>query len=165
MKRTDLPIRLQNLLTRIPYVTIATVCPNGQPWNSPVVGKFDQDMNLYWASWKGNQHSMNVAHDSRIFVVIYDSQVPEGQGEGLYLQMRAQELASPEELRQAYKIYETSFFTHKGCESHFQGDCPQRIYKAVPEHIWYNIDGEEKKHFVDKRLELTQKNATRGNVS
>lgn len=155
MKRTDLPQRFQQLLRRIPYVTIATVCPDGQPWNSPVVGKFDGDMNLYWVSWKENRHSQNIAHDPRIFVVVYDSQVPEGQGEGLYLQMRARELAAGE-LAEAQKIYDASFFKHEFGHGQFQSECPHRIYKAVPERMWSNIDGEAEGHFVDKRLVLTQ---------
>lgn len=154
MKRTDLPARFQELLKHIPYVTIATVCPNGQPWNSPVVGKFDDHLNLYWASWKNNQHSQNVAHEPRIFVVIYDSQVPEGQGEGLYLQMRAHAL-QVDELKEAQKIYDASFFRHEFSHDQFLETCPQRIYKAVPEHVWYNVDGEDQGHFVDKRVELT----------
>ncbi len=154
MKRTDLPERFQRLLEHIPYVTIATVCPNGQPWNSPVVGRFDDDMNLYWVSWKKNQHSKNVAHDARIFAVIYDSRVPEGQGEALYLQMSAHALRR-DELAEAQKIYDPSFFTHRVTHQQFFGRCPQRIYKAVPEKIWCNVDGEEAGHFVDTRAELT----------
>lgn len=154
MKRTDLPSRFQQLLGRIPYVTIATVCPNGQPWNSPVVGRFDRDMNLYWISWKENQHSLNIAYDQRIFVVVYDSQVPEGQGEGLYLQMKAHELSNGE-LGKAREAYGTSFFSHTFKHDQFLGSCPQRIYRAVPENIWYNIDGSARGHFVDKRVAIT----------
>ncbi len=155
MKRTDLPTRFQTLLRRIPYVTIATVCPDGQPWNSPVVGKFDRDMNLYWVSWENNQHSRNIVREPRIFAVVYDSQVPEGQGEGLYLKMRAHVVKSQDELAAAYKIYDSSFFEHAFAHDQFTDDCPQRIYKAIPEHMWYNIDGKAKGHFVDKRRELT----------
>lgn len=160
MKRTDLPNRFQELLRRIPYVTIATVCPDGSPWNSPVVGKFDANMNLYWVSWKDSQHSKNIACDPRAFVVSYDSQVPEGQGEGLYLQMEVHELAAGE-LRDARKIYDPTFFRHEFRHGQFLGQCPQRIYKAVPKHIWYNIDSEEQGHFVDKRTELMAKACTR----
>lgn len=154
MKRTDLPSRFQALLRRIPYATIATVCPEGQPWNSPVVGRFDADMNLYWVSWKENQHSRNIAVNPRIFVVVYDSQVPEGQGEGLYLQMRAHAISDTPELEQAQQVYDLSFFKHDAVHERFLGDCPQRIYKAVPERIWFNVDGQQQGHFVDKRREI-----------
>lgn len=118
-----------------------------------MVGKFDKDMNLYWVSWKENQHSQNIAQDPRIFVVIYDSRVPEGQGEGLYLQMRAHELAA-NELDRAHKIYAPSFFKYEFRHDQFLSQCPQRIYKATPEHIWYNVDSEAQGHFADKRAAL-----------
>lgn len=89
MKRTQLPKELRELLYRLPYATIATVCPDGQPWNTPVFARWDDELNLYWVSHKQAQHSLNIARQPRIFVVIYDSMVPEGEGLGLYLAMRA----------------------------------------------------------------------------
>jgi general stress protein 26 len=89
MKRTQLPKELRELLYRLPYATIATVCPDGQPWNTPVFARGDDELNLYWVSHKQAQHSLNIARQPRIFVVIYDSMVPEGEGLGLYLAMRA----------------------------------------------------------------------------
>ncbi len=47
------------------------------PWNSPVYSAFDKDYNFYWASWKENQHSKNIKENEKVFVVIYDSTVPE----------------------------------------------------------------------------------------
>ena len=110
-------------------------------------------MNLYWVSWKENQHSKNIAYEPRIFAVVYDSQVPEGQGEGLYLQMSAHELTN-DEVDAAQKVYASDFFRHEFKHHQFLGRCPQRIYKAVPEQIWYNIDSSAQGHFVDKRAAL-----------
>ena len=156
MKRTDLPKRFQELLERVRYATIATVGADRQPWNSPVVGTFDSDMNLYWISWQENQHSKNVAANPRIFVVVYDSQAPEGQGEGLYLQMRAKIVDSVKGVETARKVYDSGFFSHTFSHEQFLGDCPQRIYKAEPERIWYNADGNLQGHFIDTRVELTR---------
>lgn len=155
MKRTVLPDRLQALLAKIPYVAIATVSAEGQPWNSPVVGRFDDDLNLYWVSWRKTQHSRNIADEPRIFVVVYDSQIPEGTGFGLYLQMRARALDTADAIVKAEKVYDTSFFEHRFDHPQFLGECPQRIYKAVPEKVWYNIDAKEQGHFIDTRRELT----------
>jgi hypothetical protein len=135
-------------------VTIATVCPDGRPWNSPVVGRFDADLNLYWVSWRENQHSQNIAYDPRIFVVVYDSHAPEGTGEGLYLRMRARAIDTPRDLKAASKVYDTSFFAHDFPHDQFLSDCPQRIYRAVPQRVWCNADGEAAGHFVDVRHEL-----------
>ncbi|HKU18277.1 MAG TPA: pyridoxamine 5'-phosphate oxidase family protein [Candidatus Saccharimonadales bacterium] len=154
MKRTQVSAQLQKLLAATPYVAIATVCPNGRPWNTPVVGRFDDDLNLYWVSWRQNQHSRNIAREPRVFVVMYDSSAPEGQGEGLYLQMRAQALGTRREIQAARQTYDTSFFRHPFRHEQFLGNCPQRFYKAVPEYLWYNGDGEADGHFVDVRHAL-----------
>lgn len=153
MKRTVLPNQLQLLLKRIPYVTIATVCPDGQPWNSPVVGRFDDNLNLYWVSWMQSQHSMNIANEPRILVVIYDSRVPEGQGEGLYLKMEAHEITG-QELSEAKTVYQAGFFKHQFEHAQFAGTCPRRMYKAVTKQLWYNIDADESGHVIDKRAEI-----------
>jgi len=38
---------------------------------------------------KNGQHSKNIAENNRVFIVIYDSTVPEGDGEGVYIQAMA----------------------------------------------------------------------------
>lgn len=155
MKCTHLPTSLQRLIKTMSYVTIATVSPAGRPWNTPVVGRFDDNLHLYWVSWCKNRHSQNIANDSRIFVVMYDTSAPEGAGQGLYLQMRARMLTTPQEIEVAKRIYDTSFFVHP-TKSHVQflGQCPQRFFKAVPERIWSNTNGQKEGHFVDVRREI-----------
>lgn len=154
MKRTDLPEHLRRLAANVPYVTLASVCPDGRPWNTPVWGYFDDHMNLYWASWPGNQHSRNIACDPHIFVVLYDSHASEGEGFGLYLQMEARMLCSKQAISRARRVYTTTFgedLTHEP----FTGDCPRRLYKAMPRKLWCNSDGYIQDNFIDIRRELT----------
>ena len=70
------------IINDILYATIATADKNGQPWNSPVYSAFDEDLNFYWTSAKDSQHSQNIRENPKRFIVIYDSTVVEGQGEG-----------------------------------------------------------------------------------
>ena len=150
MKRTDLPEKFHQLLSDIPYVTIATTCGDGTPWNTPVVGFFDKDMNLYWASWTQNQHSRNIARNEAVFVVIYDSSSPLGTGQSLYFQMCARKLTGRFEINRAKKIY-LDRYGEEDCLGVFEGVCPRRIYKATPLKIWSNTDGARGAHFVDVR--------------
>ncbi|HTH71910.1 MAG TPA: pyridoxamine 5'-phosphate oxidase family protein [Candidatus Pristimantibacillus sp.] len=156
MKRTDLPPQLSKILTEVPYVTLASVCPDGRPWNTPVWGCFDDVLNLYWASWPKNQHSQNVAHDPRIFVVSYDSRATEGDGLGIYMEMTAKMLTGKREIEQARKIYTTNFGEDLQHEP-FTGKCPRRLYKATVQKIWFNSDAYIKGNFVDIRREVTAK--------
>jgi hypothetical protein len=101
------------ILEKIHYINIATVNEDGTPWNTIVSTSHDKQLNFYWGSSPENVHSQNIRRDGRVFVTIYDSTVPEGTGEGLYLLGQAEELG-PEKATAVYK------------------------YKFTPEQIWIN---------------------------
>ena len=132
--------RAQEIVQRIIYATIATASVQGKPWNSPVRHCFDEDMNIYWFSDKEGQHSKNVRENEQVFIVIYDSTVPEGQGEGLYFEATAEELNDSEQIRKARRIKKGE---DKDAPDDFMGDAIRRVYKATPIHAWVN-DADEK---------------------
>lgn len=138
MKRTDLPPLLQRMVARTPYATIATVCPDGQPWNSPVRACLDEDLQLYWVSARSSIHSQNLEHESRIFVVIYDSHLqPRARRRGLYMQMRGAALTDLQEVWLVRKKF-GHIFGEQEDKLAFTGDNPRRIYKAIPTQLWVN---------------------------
>ena len=156
MKRTHLPDRLQAVLKRIPCVTIATVREDGKPWNTPIVGHFDDDLNLYFITAKNSQHGRNIDRCPDIFVVVYDTEAPLGTGEGLYMQMRAAVLQTPAAITQARKAAGLHFSERIPGHADFLGDCPRRFYKATLERIWSNTTESHDGHELDVRLALTE---------
>lgn len=60
--------RAAEIITQIQYTTLATVTPEGLPWNSPVARVYDQELNFYWFSDKEGQHSRNVRHNGQVFI-------------------------------------------------------------------------------------------------
>lgn len=128
--------RAAKILNSIHYATIATVTNEGRPWNSPVAHVLDQNLIIYWASDKENQHSKNIRANGQAFIVIYDSTVPEGDGEGVYVQADVTELADPQEILHARRLKKGDNYTPKDGE--FLGDEVRRIYKAVPKAMWMN---------------------------
>lgn len=40
------------IIKRIEYINIASITPEGNPWNTPVYTAFDKSLNFYWLSWK-----------------------------------------------------------------------------------------------------------------
>lgn len=136
--------RAAEIIHKILYITIATVSKDGQPWNSPVYSVFDKDLNFYWSSDKDSQHSRNIRENKNVFLVIYDSTVPESTGEGVYIQAEAYELAAKDEITVARRITQIrkgqeSELTEKEYEK-FTGDTVRKIYKAVPKKVWMNED-------------------------
>jgi len=145
----------KRIIEKILYITIATVNKNGQPWNSPVFSAFDKNLNFFWASDQNGQHSKNIRENNKVFIVVYDSTVPEGTGEGVYFKATAYELTDEKEILEALEVLDKRVGKIKErSASEFLGDFPRRVYKAVVEKVWVNADGEINGNYVDTRLEV-----------
>ena len=150
----ELNQRTKDIIRKILYITIATSNSKGEPWNSPVYSAFDKDYNFYWASWKESQHSKNIKENSQIFIVIYDSTVPEGTGEGVYIKAKAYELSDIKEISHALSCLDGRVNKKSHSPQDFLGNMPRRVYKAIPEKVWTNTDGDINGKYVDKRVEI-----------
>lgn len=128
--------RAVEILRKIRYATIATANKDGKPWNSPVAHEYDDQLNVYWFSDKQNQHSQNVRENEDVFIVIYDSTVPEGDGEGVYIEAKAVEVSDPEEILRIRRIKKGE--DYQGPSGEFLGEAIRRMYKAVPKRVWMN---------------------------
>ncbi len=150
--------RAKEIIEKIIYITIASVTPEGKPWNSPVYSAYDKDnYSFYWVSPRATQHSKNITENPNVFLAIYDSTVPEGTGEGVYIQGHASVVTDPKEMTRAiYLLYTRKKKSLKDV-SRFLDLRPRRIYKAVSEKVWLNsterIDGEG----IDVRIEVELK--------
>ncbi len=154
MKRTELPKRLQLLLHTTPYVTLATADASGQPWGTPLVGRFDENLNLYFVTAYRSQHGRNIRHNSRIFATIFNPAATLGMGEGLYFQMRAQILATLGDIQHAQHAAAMHFTEELPHHQALMGKCPRRLYKATAERIWYNDSQMQGGHELDVRREF-----------
>ena len=149
--------KARGIIEKILYITIATASKDGKPWNSPVYSAFDEDYNFYWASWRENQHSKNIKENNQVFIVIYDSTVPEGTGEGVYIKAKAYELGDEKEIEHALSYLDGRANKKKDPKTRvaqFQGDKPRRVYKAVLEKVWINGEGDVNGEYIDTREEV-----------
>lgn len=150
----DLSKRAKEIIEKIEYVTIASVTEAGEPWNSPVFSAFDKDYNFYWGTHVDSQKAQNIRANGKVFLVIYDSTAPSGTGEGVYVQATAQELTDPAEIKQAFELlnnrHDPPFWEFAAIEKG-----PIRLYKAVPQKVWMNDDGEKDGFYIDIRTEVT----------
>ena len=95
--------RAKEIISKIIYITIATVSRDGLPWNTPAYSSFDENYNFFWVSSKEAVHSMNIRNNPNVFLAIYDSTVKEGSGEGVYIKAKAYELKETAEMEHAAK--------------------------------------------------------------
>lgn len=145
--------RAKEILSTVLYATIATASKAGKPWNSPVAGFWDDDYNLYWFSDKESVHSRNIRENEDVFIVVYDSTMPEGTGEGVYIEATAYEVTEPEEIEQVVGLQKGDM----RCEAdQVSGDTIHRFYKAVPKNAWVNDDEKDSNgnYVKDIRVEI-----------
>ena len=150
--------KAREIIDSIKYITLATVDEDGQPWNTPVASfRFEDDYTFYWASWSDNQHSKNIRANSKVFIVVYDSTPTSGEPtEGVYMLAEAIELNEENEVIKAALVFKGDPYNPADGKQYL-GDYPRRIYKAIPQKIWTNSDGEVNGSFVDIRVEAETK--------
>lgn len=150
----NLSKRAKEIIHDIDYITIASVTKDGLPWNSPVFSAFDDDYNFYWGTNKDSQKARNIESNPNVFLVIYDSTVPAGEGEGVYIQATSTQLTDPQEIADAHRLLQGRRPVPYWKLEQVQGDAPVRLYKAVPQRVWMNEDGEKDGHYVDIRTDI-----------
>ena len=115
------------------YMAIGTADESGLPWVSPVWFAHEGYQEFVWVSKPGAQHSRNVATRPQVAIVIFDSQVPPGSGEGVYLTALAEELTG-EELERGIRIFNRES-ERQGLRVWTREDVvppgPHRVYHAV----------------------------------
>lgn len=146
--------RAKEVIKKIPYITIATISEDGMPWNAPVFAAYDEKYNFYWGTYRNSQKSKNIRHNKNVFLVIYDSSDPPGEGFGVYIKATAEELSDKKEIEFAHKLLWGRHIVPYWKLEQVQGDAPIRLYKAVPEKFWVNDDGEINGNYIDVRHEV-----------
>src|SRR4029453_6684850 len=78
------------------YLVLGTSDPSGRPWVSPVYYAPSGYAELYWVSSPEARHSRNLAARPELSIVVFDSQTPVGEGQGVYMSALGEELTGVE---------------------------------------------------------------------
>jgi hypothetical protein len=71
------------------YLVLATADAAGRPWSSPVYFAHIGFAEFYWVSSPEATHSVNIATRPEVGIVVFDSQVAIGAGQGVYMSAAA----------------------------------------------------------------------------
>lgn len=154
----DLTKKAKEIIEENIYMTIASSSIEGKPWISPVFFAYDNNYNLYWVSNKSSLHSTLLKNNPQAAIVIFNSQAPEGKGDGVYFETQVYELEDEAEIQSAMEILnkrvtKDEFRVRKVGE--VTADGVWRIYKAVPIKISKLTEGEfVNGQYIDKRVEV-----------
>jgi hypothetical protein len=86
------------------YMTLATVDHAGAPWASPVFYAAGRYTEFYWISAPEAMHSQNLAQRPDVSIVIFDSRVPAGTGQAVYMSATAEQLTGVD-IERGLEIY------------------------------------------------------------
>ncbi len=146
--------RAKEIIENIPYITLATTTSDGMPWNSPVFAAHDTAFNFYFGTHRQSQKAKNIQSNPNVFLVIYDSTVPPGNGEGVYIQATASAITDPEEIAGAHRLLWDEHTVPYWKLEEFTEASPLVLFKVVPNKVWMNDEGEADGHYVDTRTEV-----------
>jgi Pyridoxamine 5'-phosphate oxidase len=75
------------------YMALGTADEAGQPWVSPVWFATEDYRSFHWVSSPNAKHSRNLAAHPEIAIAIFDSSVPVGGAQAVYMKGVAEELS------------------------------------------------------------------------
>jgi hypothetical protein len=81
------------------YLVLATADASGRPWSSPVYFAHICFAEFFWVSSPEATHSVNIAVRPEVGIVVFDSQVAIGAGQGVYMSAAATLLENGEAAR------------------------------------------------------------------
>ena len=95
------------------YMVLGTADEDGLPWAAPVYYAPSEYREFFWVSKPEARHSRNIAARSEVSIVIFDSSVPIGTGQGVYMTAHAVELEG-DERDAGLEVYSRRAVAHGG---------------------------------------------------
>jgi uncharacterized protein YhbP (UPF0306 family) len=115
------------------YMALATADRDGRPWASPVWYAHSSYSEFLWVSKPEVRHSRNLAARAQLAIVIFDSSVPIGGAQAVYIGGTARELSGAE-CERAIEIYSRRSEAHgagKWTTTDVIARAPLRLYRAA----------------------------------
>jgi hypothetical protein len=86
------------------YMALGTADENGRPWVSPVFYAAWEYREFYWISSPEATQCRNLTKRPQLSIVIFDSQIPVGQGQAVYMSATAEQVAD-DDIARGLEIY------------------------------------------------------------
>ena len=135
----------RRIIDRSLYMVLATADAEGRAWPSPVYFAADGYRQFFWVSSREATHSKNIDARPQVGIVVFDSGVPIGTGQGVYMQATAEQL-SDDELDRGLEVFSARSL-ETGGSAWSRDDLPpsglMRMYRArATAHSMLAKDGE-----------------------
>ncbi|MPZ16247.1 MAG: pyridoxamine 5'-phosphate oxidase family protein, partial [Chloroflexi bacterium] len=115
------------------YMVLGTADESGLPWATPVYFAVRDYREFFWVSSPEATHSRNIAGRPEVGIVVFNSQVPIGTGQGVYMPAVAEEVSGTD-LERGIEIFSARSLAHGGKAftiDDVRGEAPIRMYRAT----------------------------------
>lgn len=159
MNKQDLIKTAKKIIEENIYLTLATSSKDGNPWVSPLFFAYDENYTFFWVSGKDALHSKLIRENSKVAIVIFDSTVSEGKGDGVYFKAIVEELNQEKEIRKAVEILNkrstNNEFKIKSIDRLVNDQGISKLYKCTPKKIYKLTEGKFiNGQYIDERVEI-----------
>jgi pyridoxamine 5'-phosphate oxidase-like protein len=134
----DLGAVARDIIDSNMYMVLGTADEMGRPWVSPVYYASAGYTEFLWVSSPEATHSRNIAIRSQVSIVVFNSQVPIGTGQGVYMSAVAEELTD-HGLDRGIEIFSRTSEGHGGRAWTLEDVGPSalyRLYRATASEHW-----------------------------
>jgi hypothetical protein len=119
-------------------MVLGTADGGGRPWVSPVYYAPSGYSELHWVSSPEAHHSRNLAARPDLSIVVFDSQAPVGEGQGVYMSAVAEQLTGAD-LGLGIEVFSRVSVSHGARQwtvEDVQPPAALRIYRASVSEHW-----------------------------
>jgi hypothetical protein len=124
-------------------MALGTADEAGHPWVSPVWFASEDYRSFHWVSSPDAKHTRNLAARPEVAIAIFDSSVPVGDAQAVYMKGVAKELTGAE-LEQGLEVFDRVSRQDIGRAfglEHVQGSALFRLFRATISEHWVLIPG------------------------
>lgn len=142
---SELADHVRDVIDANRYMTLGTADEAGQPWVSPVWFASEDYHSFHWLSSPDAKHSRNLGVRPEVAIAIFDSSVPVGGGQAVYMTGEAEELAGTA-LVQGLEVFDRVSREDIGRGwglDDVQGSALFRLYRAMVTDHWVLIPGSD----------------------
>ena len=127
------------------YMALGTADEAGHPWVTPVWFASEDYRNFHWVSSPDAKHSRYLAARPEVAIAIFDSSVPVGGAQAVYMKGVAEELTGAD-LEQGLEVFDRVSREDHGrayALDEVQGSALIRLYRATVIEHWVLIPGRD----------------------
>jgi uncharacterized protein YhbP (UPF0306 family) len=145
MSQDELSDLARTVIDSNSYMALGTADEAGHPWVSPVWFASEDYRHFYWVSSPDAKHSRNLAPHPAVAIAVFDSSVPVGGAQAVYMKGVANELTGAE-LELGLEVFDR--VSRKDIDRAWglddvQGSSLFRLYQAAVSEHWVLIPGRD----------------------